>query len=248
MNTEAIVRLNRSIDWVPRRFLAWILSAWVMGPLGVLWVRLNFRVRNAVPDLKASMAIPGAATPFGDRVILAVQHYYEWDAALPYCMLLWPYSLLRPGFLPLLTAGDFWSRNPFMRAIAWLFGLLCFVPGREPEDGAMRILATLFSRRSNLAAVIYPTGPIGRRTRFILQRGIGWLALEQPDVPIVPIAFGGVRDLRLRDMILLKRPVLSLRQGRPFRGRDIAGATRDERETAVCDEIARQWRELEKGP
>jgi hypothetical protein len=94
---------------------------------------------------------------------------------------------------------------------------------------------------------IYPTGPIGRAKEYEARYGVGWLACVVPDVPIVPVTVQGLQEARLFDILRLRRPLLRVRVGKPFRGRALSGDNRT-REREACDRVKAEWTRLEEGP
>jgi len=64
-------------------------------------------------------------------------------------------------------------------------------------------------------------------------------------VQILPVTTIGLQDISFRDLLLLRRPRLTIVSGRPFHGRDVTGDTRDERKRAVCARVDEQWHAME---
>jgi 1-acyl-sn-glycerol-3-phosphate acyltransferase len=236
LDPERIVRHNRAIGSLLQCAASRLFSVYFLAPLVALGLRVFFR-------LKVVHQVP--LRSLGRHVVFAGRHFYEWDAPLTLTALAWKHALPRPGFLPYIVAGDFWFRIPPLRAMLWLLNILCLVRDYEPDNGAMGALTGLFRRRSRATALIFPTGPIGRSKLYRVKPGIGWFARENPDVQIVPVTTMGVQAIRLRDVLLLRRPHLTLVSGTPFCCDEIGGVARHERELAVCQRVAEQWRGME---
>jgi 1-acyl-sn-glycerol-3-phosphate acyltransferase len=237
VDPEPILRHNRAIGSWLQKVGSRLFTVYLVGSLISLGFRIFCRLRvvRLVPlrDLE------------GDPVMFVGRHFYEWDPPLTLTALGWKYALTRPGWLPYVVAGDFWFRIPALRALCWLFNILCLVRDHEPE-GAMATVAGHFHRRPQAAGLMFPTGPIGQSKDYRVKPGIGWLAEECPEAQILPVTMIGLQEIRLRDVLLLRRPRLTLVSGTPFRGRDVAGADRYERELAVCERVQKQWQEMER--
>jgi 1-acyl-sn-glycerol-3-phosphate acyltransferase len=236
IDPERVLRYNRAIGSRLQKVGSRLFTVYLVGTLIALGFRIFCRLRvvRLVPlrDLE------------GDPVMYAGRHFYEWDPPLTLTALGWKYALTRPGWLPYVVAGDFWFRIPALRALCWLFNILCLVRNHEPE-GAMTTAAGHFRRDPRASGLIFPTGPIGQSKDYRVKPGIGWLALECPEAQIVPVTLIGLQEIRLRDVLLFRRPRLTLVSGTPFRGRDISGTDRYERELAVCERVRQQWQDME---
>jgi 1-acyl-sn-glycerol-3-phosphate acyltransferase len=232
---RAIERHNRRVGGRAQRIASRLFMVYVVGPVAFLLVRLAFRVRVTGREALAG-CLPHA--------IFAFRHFYEWDPFVICFATLWTRSILRPQVQPLTLAGPVWLRTRARRAASWLFGLVG--AGSRRESGLERAIEVL---RAPAAATvsIAPTGPIGRARRYEVKRGIGRLAVACPEVPVYAVAVSGLADVRLGLGLLLRRPVVTIRFAAPFRGREVAGETEDERVSDVCERIRRSWEELERG-
>jgi 1-acyl-sn-glycerol-3-phosphate acyltransferase len=237
LDPERILRHNRAIGSRLQQAVTRVFMVYLVGSLVALGLRLFFRLRvvHLVPlrDLAH------------DQVLFAGRHFYEWDPTITLTALAWKEALMRPALLPYIVAGDFWFRTPPLRALLWLMNILCLVRDHEPDHGALARVTGLFRREAKASALIFPTGPIGQSQRYRVKPGIGWMAEECPDAQIVPVTTMGLQELRLRDVLLLRRPRLTLVSGTPFRGREVEGADRHERERVVCERVHQQWQEME---
>src|SRR5262249_44492765 len=134
-------------------------------------------------------------------------------------------------------------RTRATRMVSWLLGIMGLSRGLGPTQSAMERAARLLSSARPVVIVTYPTGPIGRRKDAELRPGVGHLALRCPDLPILPIALTRVQEIQLRDVLLLRRPPVTVVVGPPFRAKEVDGETYDARVEAVCRRIARAWSE-----
>jgi 1-acyl-sn-glycerol-3-phosphate acyltransferase len=234
---ERILRHNRAIGSPVQSIVSRWLMTYVLGTAFAIGMRIFFRLKIVHHTPMRSL---------DRKVIFAARHFYEWDPFFSLTALAWRDALRRPGIVPCTVAGDFWFRSPILRATLWFLNILCLVRDREPAGGAMSRVAEMLADRPSVTALLFPTGPIGRSKAYRVKPGIGWLAQERPDVQIVPVTMIGLQDVRLRDVLLLRRPPLTVAAGRPFRGRDVAGATRDERELAACRRIDEEWQVMER--
>jgi len=237
LDPERIQQHNRAIGSPVQEILSRLFMVYLVGTLVALGLRIFCRLRV--------VHLAPLETLKRDNVIFAGRHFYEWDPAITLTALMWKHAITRPAWLPCVVAGDFWFRVPALRALLWLFNILCLVRDHEPYHGAMAAVVGLFRRRATANGLIFPTGPIGRSKHYRVKPGIGWLAQECPDSQIVPVTTIGLQEIRLRDVLLLRRPQLTLVSGTPFRGRDLEGADRGERERVVCERIHQQWQEME---
>jgi 1-acyl-sn-glycerol-3-phosphate acyltransferase len=237
LDPERVLRHNRALGSRLQEVASRLFTVYLVGTLIALGLRILFRLR--VVHLVPLQSL------YRDQVMFAGRHFYEWDPPLTLTALAWTHAVTRPSWLPFIVAGDFWFRTPPLRALLWLLNILCLVRDHEPDHGAMATVAGHFRRRSRAAGLIFPTGPIGRSKHYRVKPGIAWLAEECPEAQIVPITTIGLQELRLRDVLLLRRPRLTLVSGTPFRARDVEGADRHERELAVCQRVADQWQVME---
>ncbi len=237
LDPERILRHNRAIGSRLQQAASHLFTAYVVGSLIAVGLRIFFRLRvvHLVPlrDLAR------------DNVLFAARHFYEWDPTITLTALAWKEALTRPSCLPYIVAGDFWFRTLPLRALLWLLNILCLVRDHEPDHGALARVTGLFRRNATASALIFPTGPIGTSPRYRVKPGIGWMAEECPDAQVVPVTTLGLQELRLRDVLLLRRPRLTVVSGRPFRGREVEGTDRHERERLVCERVHGQWQEME---
>jgi 1-acyl-sn-glycerol-3-phosphate acyltransferase len=213
-----------------------VLILLVLGPIAWLLVRILFSVR--VVGRHHFGAIERHA-------ILAVQHYFEWDPILSFYVAAYSSSFRRPQLVAQSLASSLWVRTRAARMVSLLLGVMGLSRGLGPTQSAMERAARLLSSARPVVIVTYPTGPIGRRKEAELRPGVGHLTLRCPDLPVLPITLTGVQDLHLRDVLLLRRPPVTVVVGPAFRAREVEGETYDARVEAVCQRIARAWREGE---
>jgi 1-acyl-sn-glycerol-3-phosphate acyltransferase len=232
---DMLSRHNERIGRFPQRLVEHLYVVYLMGPILWLLVRLAFRIR--VENV-------GTVLAAGPRKILAFRHFHEWDPIVVYFGSAWLHSLLRPSLHPMTLVGPFWMRRRWMRVISYLLGNIGVARGAGRGQSGLAQAARLLSGRSRMTVGIAPTGPIGRARDYEVKPGIGYLALDVPEVPVVPISVEGVQDVRLGLGVFLRRPVVTIRVGAPFRAGDISGSE-DERVAAVCGRIRAEWERLE---
>jgi 1-acyl-sn-glycerol-3-phosphate acyltransferase len=236
VDPERVRRHNRGIGSRLQRAATRLFMIYFLGALNALVLRILFRLE--VVRLAPIRSLEA-------RVVFACRHFYEWDPLISLTALAWKSALTRPDRLPYIVAGDFWFRRSVLRAMLWLLNILCLVRDHEPENGAMSALRDLLLYNSRGTALIFPTGPIGRSTQYRVKPGIGWLAQECHEIQILPVTTIGVQQICLRDVLLLRRPRLTVVTGAPFRGREVEGGTREDRELAVCERVDEQWQAME---
>ncbi len=232
---DAFARHNERIGRYPQRLIEHLYVVYLVGPILWLLVRLAFRVR--VENVQAVLDA-------GPRMILAFRHFHEWDPVVVYFGSAWPHSLLRPSLHPMTLVGPFWMRGRMMRGVSYVLGNIGVARGAGRGQSGLAQAARLLSRPSRMTVGVAPTGPIGRARDYEVKPGIGYLALDVPEVPVVPISVQGVQDVRLGARLFLRRPVVTIRVGEPFRARDLGGSE-DERVAEVCRRIRAEWDRLE---
>jgi 1-acyl-sn-glycerol-3-phosphate acyltransferase len=208
----------------------------VLGPFAWLLLRVLFSVRAV------GRHHLGAVERHG---IFAVQHYFEWDPFVPFYAAVYGCSLRRPQLVALSLASSFWVRTRVARMMSWFLGVMGISRGLGPSQSGMERAARLLASERPTVITMYPTGPIGRQKEAEIRPGVGHLTLRCPDVPILPVTVTGLQQTHLRDVLLLRRPPLTVVIGTPFRAREVEGETYDARVEAVCRRIAHAWREGE---
>lgn len=123
---------------------------------------------------------------------------------------------------------------------------MSFVPGREPLDGALEKATRLLYGSSPVTVAVFPTGPVGHSRKYHVGCGIGHLAVHCPCVPIVPITVLGLQNFRIQDILMLKRPSLTVSVGEPFRGSDLVTDSDETRDKMACERVRMEWDRLEK--
>lgn len=228
---QAITRHNERVGSRLQRFLSRLVFVYMAGIAVRLAAALFLRLRVEGRDRLRRA---------GKKVILAPRHYYEWDPLLTFSAL-YPDGLFAPRLLPISIAGHFWMRSKLRRTLSWLGGVLGVVPGEGPDRGAIARAARLFHESRALTVAIFPTGPIRRARSYEVRPGVGYLAGLCPDVPVVPVTVLGVADLRLGDVLRLRRPEVVISFGEPICARSLPAGPLDEQAAAVCDRIAAAW-------
>jgi 1-acyl-sn-glycerol-3-phosphate acyltransferase len=221
--------------WHQRLARVLILN-FIFGPLARLFLHTFFRLR-----------VEGAAAvgKLQHHAIFACRHFYEWDPFLSFLTVCWPRSIAKPWLTPFNTAGTYWARNRFFRVLSWVCGNMVFIPGHEPDRGALGAVKKLMRTRSKFSVAVYPTGPIGRAKEYQLRYGIGWLARELPEIPIVPVSLIGVQRVTWSRVLMFRRPVIVVRIGAPLTAVGMGKEGRD-LELAVLERLRGEWAQLEK--
>jgi 1-acyl-sn-glycerol-3-phosphate acyltransferase len=233
----ALERHNRRVGSPPQRLLHRLVALYLLGPVIYLALRVLFRVRVSGRD---------QVERAGPRAILAYRHFYEWDPFVTfYAGLYIPYVVTRPYMRPILLAGQFWTRTRLRRALSLLVGVMGLARGSGREQSALRRARELLDSGRPVTIAVAPTGPIGKRREYEVRPGVAQLAVDAADVPVVPVTTLGVQDLRLGDLLLLRRPVLEVRFGAAFRARDFGDAELADRLTGITERIRDCWDCLE---
>jgi 1-acyl-sn-glycerol-3-phosphate acyltransferase len=205
---------------------------YVLGPWLAVILRLLFRI-----EVRGRERLD----VLGDRALLAVQHYFEWDPFITFYSALWHTALRKHHLVAQSIASPVWTRTPMRRAISWTFGVMAIVKGQEPHCGAIKRAARLLSGPEPVAISFFPTGPIGRRKSYEIYPGVAYLAMQCPAVPVVPISLSGLADVDLRSVLRLERPRLFVSVGEPFTAAELLGKSGQPCTAAICDRIAAEW-------
>jgi 1-acyl-sn-glycerol-3-phosphate acyltransferase len=233
---ETLEQHNARIGSPLQRCFFRAFCLYVMGPVVFLAVRLLFRFR--VVGLERIEATPG-------RAILACQHFFEWDPFFVQVGALWTRFFYRPSRLPYNLGGHFWVKTRMRRAFSWWVGLIGIRRGGGSEQDALRRASEILNGSAPGSIAIYPTGPVGRAAHATIKPGVAFLSLSSPEVPVVPVAVLGLRELCFRDVFVLRRPAVTVVIGEPFRARDLSGERQEQRVEDVCRRIERFWKEAE---
>ncbi len=227
----AIDRHNARIGGRLERACYVLFTTWLVGPIAYLALRILFRieVRN-LPNVERA-----ARGPF----VYALRHYFEWDVLISYFGSVWLRSLVRPRLAAHPLAGHFWMKTRPRRALSFLFGIVGVSRSRGFGcSGLARGSALLAAGRT---IVVCPTGPIGRKRRYDVKPGIGWLAVRNPAASVLPVTLVGLQDVQVGDVLRLRRPRIAIAFGEPFAGADVDGATEEARIEAVCERVRAGW-------
>jgi 1-acyl-sn-glycerol-3-phosphate acyltransferase len=233
---EALRQHNARIGSSLQRSFQQVFSLYLYGPVAFLLVHALFKVRV---EGKERIARSSGSS------ILAIRHFYEWDPLLSLPVLLWRDALTKQHLVPLSLAGQFWTRTTAMRAISWLCGIIAFIKGHEPESGGIRRATELLDNGNAATVTIYPTGPIGQSKEYQVWRGIGYLGVRCPDVPIIPVSIQGLQELRLASWRSWCRPELKFIVGEPFYAREIHASSTEERIDRIRERLSAEWTCLE---
>ncbi|HEY9868476.1 MAG TPA: lysophospholipid acyltransferase family protein [Candidatus Obscuribacterales bacterium] len=235
---ESLRRHNACIGSSLQRSFQRVFSLYLYGPMAFLLVHALFKVR--VEGRERIARLSGSS-------ILAIRHFYEWDPLLSLPVLLWRDALTKQHLVPLSLAGQFWTRTAFMRAISWLCGIIAFIKGHEPEAGGIRRASELLDNGNAATVTIYPTGPIGQSKEYQVWRGIGYLGVRCPDVPIIPVSIQGLQELHLASWRSLRRPELKFIVGQPFYASEIHASSTEEWIDRIRERLTAAWTCLENG-
>jgi 1-acyl-sn-glycerol-3-phosphate acyltransferase len=235
---ETLLRHNRRIGSRAQRLIGQCFFVYFLGPIAFLLVRSLTRARTH--GLAHFDAVKRG------HVILAVQHFYEWDPIISFYASIWMRSLVRPHLAGHSIAGSFWTRTRFRRTVSWVFGILGLARGAGPGQSAFVRAGEIFAReRPPTLLCVYPTGPIGRRRSCEIGPAAGYLANAAPHVPILPAAVIGLQEATWLDVLTLRRPRLTVVFGAPFRGSDLAAMAEDARVATITDRVQKAWDEAE---
>ncbi len=232
----AIDRHNARIGARLQSAVQQLLLVYLAGPLIYLAVRLAFRIRLVGQDILRENF---------DRAIYAFRHYYEWDPFVPWFAAFWRVALLRPHLHPKTLAGHFWIKTRIRRAFSYLAGVLAVTHGAGRNQSGLGRASELLSGGRPVTIAIAPTGPIRESRSYEVKPGVAWLALDNPDVPVIPVDVVGLQGVRPGLSLFWRRPVVMVALGRPFCGRDATGAREEERISHICERIREAWERAE---
>jgi 1-acyl-sn-glycerol-3-phosphate acyltransferase len=231
---KTLERHNTRIGSPLQRVLSRAFMIFALGPAVFVLVHTVFRIRVVGREHLDKTT---------ERAILAWQHFFEWDPLLTSGIALWARAIARPRWQTYCLGGHFWMKSRPRRLVSWLFGLIGVQRGVGMEQGGLRRASEILSGPAARSVAIYPTGPIGRSVDYEVRPGVAYLSLACPDVPVIPAAVLGVRELRWRDVLMLRRPEIHLVFGEPFRGRDLPGTPCERRVQDICQRIEDHWRD-----
>jgi 1-acyl-sn-glycerol-3-phosphate acyltransferase len=235
VSSDVIDRHNRRIGTVVQRWLGNVYCVYLLGPIMYLLIRLAFRIR--VENRRGFTGV-------GPRLILAFQHYYEWDPLVVYFGAAWVHSLARPSLHPNTISGPFWVSNVLVRSFAYLMGSIAVARGAGRGQSGLAQAAKLLTSRFPATVAIAPTGPVGARRDVEIKPGVAYVALDAPEVPVVPVAVTGLAGVKLDLGIFFRRPKVTIAIGEALRAADVAGSE-DERVASLCNHIRAEWERLE---
>ncbi len=143
--------------------------------------------------------------PRGRPYVVAVNHISIFDP--PFALAFWPRILEAVG------AADVFEK-PFQGPLLRLYGAIPVHRGEYDRELIEIILAML---RSGYPLLIAPEG--GRSHATAMRRakpGIGYI-LDEAQVPVLPVGIVGTTDDFFKNGVALRRPLLELRIGKPFK-------------------------------
>jgi 1-acyl-sn-glycerol-3-phosphate acyltransferase len=228
---KSLERHNARIGTLAQRTWARFFLLFAIGPFAYVLIRILFRVR-----------VEGLNRLDQARMI-AAQHFFEWDPLLTHCAMHWTRLVVRPWKMPYNLGGHFWVRTRLRRMVSLSVSLLGIRRGGGMDQGALRRATEILNAGGTLA--IYPTGPTGRSVTYEVKPGVGYLSLNCPEVPVVPVAIIGLRDVELRDVLTLRRPQLTFIMGEPFRACDLPAEDNQQRVEVVRQRIEQAWQQAE---
>jgi 1-acyl-sn-glycerol-3-phosphate acyltransferase len=155
----------------------------------------------------------------------------------------WPWGARDWRWAPHLLAGQFWTRTPFRRTLSWWLSNLALVRGEGEQQVAFERVAELMAVPGPRVVGMFPTGPIGQTAHVPPRPGIAYLAMRCPEVPVLPVSLVGLRAIRLRDVLALRRPILTIAVGAPFKASDLSSSGGSV--ARIVGRIDQTWRELE---
>lgn len=235
VSSDVINRHNLRIGTFVQRWLGNLYCVYLIGPIMYLLCRLAFRIR--VENRRGFTGV-------GPRVILAFQHYYEWDPLVIYFGAAWVSSLARPSLHPNTISGPFWVSNPFVRTFAYLMGSIAVARGAGRGQSGLAQAAKILNSPYPATIAIAPTGPIGTRRDYEVKPGVAYVALDAPEVPVVPVVVTGLAGVKLNLGIFFRRPRVTIAIGEKIRAADVEGSE-DERVQALCNHIRGEWERIE---
>ena len=241
LSPDEIARLDQHNERIGGRLQTFVMrfvQRFVVGIFGGALLHLFFRVRTR--NLSRLQLLRDRSG------IFAIRHFYEADPFISFIAGGLPMSWLRPHYVSYALASRLWTRSPMLRALSWTLGVMGLSRGLGLRQSATSRAIEILRGKELATVAIFPTGPIGRRTRYSLGPGVGYLASRCPDVPVVPVTLQGVAEFSWRDVLLLRRPALTLSVCRPLYGREIEGDDDERRADAICDVIAQRWTEEER--
>jgi 1-acyl-sn-glycerol-3-phosphate acyltransferase len=226
-------RIGRSLQ----RLVMRALIVYVFGFAGWLLLRILFRVKADHPERMGALK--------DGPTLLVPRHFYEIDPFISFYCVAFSSALSAPHLAGFSVASRFWTKNVVMRTISWLFGVMGLSRGLGLKQSATDRAVELLRSPSTNSVAIYPTGPLGERKKFTVGPGVGYIATQCPDVPVVPVTMMGLQEFRWLDLLLLRRPILHVSVCRPFTGRDATGPDLEARADSVCALVAERWAEEE---
>ncbi|MGZ6142378.1 MAG: lysophospholipid acyltransferase family protein [Myxococcales bacterium] len=235
---KRIERHNARIGRPLQRATMRTVQRYLVGLFGGTLLRLFFRVRTR--NLSRLQLLEQRSG------IFAIRHFYEADPFVSFIAGGLPMSWRRPHYVSFALASRLWARNPVIRVFSWALGVMSLSRGLGLRQSATTRAIEILRGEELATVAIFPTGPIGKRPFFSLGPGVGFLGLSCPDVPVIPVTLQGVKEFRWRDVLLLRRPVLTLAICRPVYGREVPGDDEERRADAICDVIAQRWAEEER--
>lgn len=230
---------NARIGRAWQRVLHYAVVVYLVGPILYLLIRLAFRIRVVGAEILDEV---------GRHGIFAFRHYYEWDPFISYFGAVWTRSLRRPYLHPSALTGHFWMKSAVRRGFSCVLGTLGIARGSGRGQSGLRRAVELLEEERPAFVGIAPTGPIGNSPRYEVKPGVGWLAADCPQTPVIPFTCVGLQGTRLGLSLFLRRPVVTIALGRPFRAADLDAPTDAARVLAVCARIEAEWRRLEGAP
>jgi hypothetical protein len=230
-------RHNARVGSPLQRVVMRFLLIYLFGPPAWLIMRLLFRIRVDNPE-RFDVLCKGPG-------IFAVRHFYEVDPLVSFYAAAWTRAVRYPQLAAFSLASRVWTRSVLLRGISWCLGVMGLSRGLGARQSATERAVELLERPETNCAIIYPTGPVGMRTRYSIGPGLGFLASSCPELPVLPVTMVGLQEFRWRDLLLLRRPQLHYAVCRPFYGGDLPGPTEAWRIEQACELLAQRWTEEE---
>jgi 1-acyl-sn-glycerol-3-phosphate acyltransferase len=226
-------RHNRSMGRGLQRPAMVAAFLYLLGPFAYAALRILFRVHLHHDERFAHLRNRSG--------VFALRHFYEIDPFVSFYGAAWRQALRWRHMVAYSLASRVWTRTPAMRTISWIFGVMGLSRGLGAEQSATERAVELLRGPEPVTMAIYPTGPIGRSERFNIRPGVGYLAVKCPDLPVFPVTLVGVQHLKLRDLLLWRRPRVDISIGQPFYGRELRGVTEEDRMEHACELVAAGW-------
>jgi 1-acyl-sn-glycerol-3-phosphate acyltransferase len=228
---KALDRHNGRVGTLAQTLVHRFVFLFLVGPIVYPLLRLFFRVELRGAERRKFMS--------GRSMIYAVRHNHEWDPFVTWTVACWRPALRHWSMVNLSTAGPFWVKTRFRRFVSWCLGVMGLQKGRGHDQSAITRFAEL-DQRGRFSISIFPTGPLGRAASYRLGAGVAHLAMRCPDVPLMPVSLLGLSHVRLRDVLLFKRPPVTVVLGESFTAREILGST-EVRINSICQRIEDAW-------